>query len=275
MAPFRTHTAALLLAGITLTAVPAFAQQSERGNGRGTSRQAVTRVAPRERGDSAGRAQSPQTASPQRAQAQPRVSASARVESQPRIEPAPRPQTSARVETRTAASSQTYVSRANDGRYAVRRPDSRYDDHRYHGHHYDNHVVVVRPHAHTYVVQPYAHTYVVPYGYRPYGYRPGWSLNLYFGRPYAYGYPAGYGYYAIQPGIAYGAVRIVDAPRDARVFVDGYYAGVVDDYDGVFQHLNLEPGAHAIEIDVAGYEPIAFDVNVVPGRTITYRANVG
>ena len=117
---------------------------------------------------------------------------------------------------------------------------------------------------------------MIPYGYRPYGYRPGWSLNLYFGRPYGvYGYPsAGYGYYAIAPGLAYGAVRIVDAPHDAQVFVDGYYAGVVDDYDGVFQHLNLEAGPHTIEIELAGYPPIAFDVNVVPGRTITYRANL-
>jgi hypothetical protein len=105
---------------------------------------------------------------------------------------------------------------------------------------------------------------VLPYGYRPYGYRPGWSLNLYFGRPYsAYGYPAysypsaGYGYYAIAPGRAYGAVRIVDAPPDAQVFVDGYYAGVVDGYDGVFEHLNLEAGSHHIEIVEQGYPPMA------------------
>jgi len=122
---------------------------------------------------------------------------------------------------------------------------------------------------------------VRPFGYRPYGYRPGWSLNLYFGRPYssygypAYAYPSGaYGYYAIEPGRAYGAVRIVDAPRDAQVFVDGNYAGVVDDYDGVFQHLNLEAGSHHIEIEESGEQPpIAFDVRVEPGQTITYHAN--
>jgi hypothetical protein len=136
-------------------------------------------------------------------------------------------------------------------------------------------------------------SYVLPYGYRPYGYRPGWSLNLYFGRPYAaygypayghpraaYGYPAyghpraAYGYYGVVPGRAYGAVRIVDAPRDGQVFVDGYYAGVVDDYDGVFQHLNLEAGPHHIEIEAEGYPLIAFDVRVEPGQTITYRANI-
>jgi hypothetical protein len=112
-----------------------------------------------------------------------------------------------------------------------------------------------------YVYRPYTRRYyAAPYGYRPYGYRPGWSLNLYFGRPYLgyYGYPdSGYGYYALAPGHLYGAVRIVDAPRDAQVFVDGYYAGVVDNYDGVFQHLNLEAGPHHIEIEDPGYLRLA------------------
>lgn len=128
--------------------------------------------------------------------------------------------------------------------------------------------------------------YVVPYGYRPRGYRPGWNVNLYFGRPYGYaGYNGGgyygggyygsrnYGYYALPPGFAYGSVRIVDAPRRAQVFVDGYYAGEVDDYDGIFQRLNLEPGGHRIEIDVyPGAPPLEFEVYVEPGRTVTIHA---
>lgn len=120
-------------------------------------------------------------------------------------------------------------------------------------------------------------TYVVPYGYRPQGYRPGWSLNLYFGHPYR-DYPGyydrgSYGYFDIYPGLAYGSLRIVDAPRDAQVFVDGYYAGVVDDYDGVFQRLNLEPGGHRIELDVyPGVPPLDFDVYIEPGRTVTIHA---
>jgi hypothetical protein len=115
-------------------------------------------------------------------------------------------------------------------------------------------------------------SYVLPYGYRPYGYRPGWSVNLYFGRPYgayAYDRPV-YGYYGLTPGFAYGSLRIVDAPRDAHVFVDGYYAGIVDDYDGVFQRLNLEPGPHTIEIEIDPDDPpVQFDVRIVPGDTVT------
>ena len=116
---------------------------------------------------------------------------------------------------------------------------------------------------------------MVPYGYRPYGYGPGWSFNLYFGRPYAppfYG-NTGYGYYAIDPGFTYGSLRIVDAPRFAQVLVDGYYAGEVDDYDGVFQRLNLEPGPHHIEIVIDdNTPPLEFDVQIVPGQTVTIHA---
>lgn len=149
----------------------------------------------------------------------------------------------------------------------------RYDNH---GHGSWGHPVYVHPSR---VWVPHR---AYPYGWRPYGYRPGWSVNLYFGPPrpavgVGYGaYPApGYGYYSVAPGVAYGAVRIVDAPRNAQVFVDGYYAGVVDDYDGVFQHLNLVAGPHRIDIQSEDYPPVSFDVRADPGRTITYHANLG
>ena len=61
--------------------------------------------------------------------------------------------------------------------------------------------------------------------------------------------------------------------RDAEVYADGYYVGIVDDFDGVLQQLNLEAGAHHIEIRIPNAAPIAFDVNVLPGQTITYRAD--
>ena len=37
-------------------------------------------------------------------------------------------------------------------------------------------------------------------------------------------------------------------PNDASVYVDGYYAGVVDDFDGAFQRLRTAPGGHEIEL---------------------------
>jgi len=135
-------------------------------------------------------------------------------------------------------------------------------------------------------------SYYYPYYY---GYRPGFSLGLGFGFGYpyyygAYGYPyygaygygygyyppyGGYGYIAPPAGYApaYGGVRIQGAPRNAEVYVDGAYAGIVDDYDGAFQRLDLEPGSHEIEIRSNG-RPLTYDVNVTPGRTVTVHANV-
>jgi PEGA domain len=113
---------------------------------------------------------------------------------------------------------------------------------------------------------------VIPY--RPYVYRPSLGFGIYYGAggSYPYGYTPR-GYYDPIPGRPYGGLRITGAPREAHVFADGYYVGIVNDFDGVFQHLNLEAGAHRIEVEVPGYETIAFDVMVQPGRTITLRAD--
>lgn len=121
---------------------------------------------------------------------------------------------------------------------------------------------------------PSVHTYIglgLSSGYAYYGYAWPYGYGFPFAHPYgvyAYGYPA-YGY---PPAIAaYGDIRIQGAPKDAQVYVDGYYAGIVDDFDGTFQRLNVEAGLHRIEIVLPGARPLAFDVNAQPGRTITIR----
>jgi hypothetical protein len=121
--------------------------------------------------------------------------------------------------------------------------------------------------------------YSYPYGYYPYAAGYGYGGYGYSG--YGYGGSGGYGYpmpppsyVSMRPGAAYGGVRIEGAPRDAQVFADGYYMGIVDDFDGTFQHLNLEAGVHQIEIRAAGQPPISFQVNVQPGQTITYHAGI-
>jgi hypothetical protein len=113
---------------------------------------------------------------------------------------------------------------------------------------------------------------VVPW--RPYYYRPHFSIGIYYGAGgvYDYGYTPSY-YYDPIPGRVYGGVRITEAPRDAQVFADGHFVGIVDDFDGVFQHVNLEAGQHRIEVRGAEFPPISFDVYVQPGRTITLRAD--
>ena len=72
-----------------------------------------------------------------------------------------------------------------------------------------------------------------------------------------------------RSGYDVGGVRLKIRPRDAQVFVDGYYAGLVDDFDGTFQSLRLEQGGHKIEVHMPGFEDLELDVHVQPGRTIT------
>jgi hypothetical protein len=95
-----------------------------------------------------------------------------------------------------------------------------------------------------------------------------------FGTSYPYAPYAAYAPYApYSPwqiaGSDIGGVRLKIRPRDAQVFVDGYYAGLVDDFDGTFQSLRLEQGGHKIEIHMPGYEDLELDVHVQPGRTLT------
>ncbi len=113
---------------------------------------------------------------------------------------------------------------------------------------------------------------VVPY--RPYVYRPSIGIGLYYGTggSYPYGYTPR-GYYDPIAGRPYGGLRITGFSQIAQVFADGYYVGIVNDFDGMFQHLNLEAGPHQIEIREPGLEPIAFDVMVQAGRTVTFRAD--
>ena len=67
------------------------------------------------------------------------------------------------------------------------------------------------------------------------GYRYG---SPYYGR--VYGGPVSL--YGGGGRLNYGDVRLQVRPRGAAVYVDGYYAGVVDDFDGVFQRLTLVVG---------------------------------
>lgn len=113
-------------------------------------------------------------------------------------------------------------------------------------------------------------------------YGPGGNFSVYFGwgNGYMYGSPWSgrvYGYrapYAYGAQIYYGDLRLLVQPRDAAVYVDGYYAGIVDNFDGVFQRLTLEAGPHTIELDAPGLEPQFFDVYVDPARTTTIRADL-
>jgi hypothetical protein len=117
-------------------------------------------------------------------------------------------------------------------------------------------------------------TYYGPWGGYFY-YDPYWWSYYHYGYygPYygpSYGYYGGYSRRYSDYGYDYGALRLKVKPREAQVYVDGYFAGVVDDYDGIFQKLRLREGGHRIELRAEGYLPSIFEVMIVPGDKITY-----
>jgi hypothetical protein len=84
---------------------------------------------------------------------------------------------------------------------------------------------------------------------------------------YQYPYPMrpyGYGYRNYEPEAS---VRLEVKPKDAEVYVDGYYAGVVDDFDGTFQRLRVEPGEHEIELWFDGYKTVRQKVYLPQDKT--------
>ncbi len=121
-------------------------------------------------------------------------------------------------------------------------------------------------------------------GYPSYPGYPGWGGGWYYPGywgawwPYGsygwyggyYGYPWGWGggtvYHYVQRES--GSVRVLVDPSEARVYVDGYYAGTVDDFDGLFQRLSVSPGRHEIALKLEGYKTHRVRLYVAPEATV-------
>jgi hypothetical protein len=95
----------------------------------------------------------------------------------------------------------------------------------------------------------------------------GWGYSGYYGPAYYAQFPV-YGPYRYDGS---GSVRLQVQPREAEVFVDGYYAGTVDDFDGVFQRLNVEPGEHEVQLYLSGYRLFQQRVYLQPGKTFSIK----
>ncbi len=53
------------------------------------------------------------------------------------------------------------------------------------------------------------------------------------------------------------------------MYVDGYFAGKVDDFDGTFQRLHVVPGQHEIVIHMGGYRSLREKLYLSSGHTRT------
>jgi hypothetical protein len=108
--------------------------------------------------------------------------------------------------------------------------------------------------------------YVAPafYGWSP------WAFGFapYHGFGYGYGYA--YGPYAPYGRYAYGdtaEARVQVTPKQTEVYVDGYLAGVADDFDGTFQRLHVRPGGHTITLYLNGHRSVTERLYFSPGKT--------
>jgi hypothetical protein len=118
--------------------------------------------------------------------------------------------------------------------------------------------------------------YYAPY----YAFHPRFSIGfgLYIGDPFAFPtwyapyVPAAYGWY--QPGVQYGGVSFNIQPGDATIVVDGSYVGTAGSFGPSGAPLTLPAGTHHIDIQIAGAQPVSFDINVVPGQVVPYEGTL-
>jgi hypothetical protein len=110
--------------------------------------------------------------------------------------------------------------------------------------------------------EPFRGRFVIRGGYyAPFFYDPFWGRYPY---PYPYGvYPYGVRRQA--------DVRVEVTPKQAEVYVDGFYAGLADDFDGVFKRLHTTPGGHAITLHLEGYRTVTENIYASPDSTFKLR----
>lgn len=65
--------------------------------------------------------------------------------------------------------------------------------------------------------------------------------------------PYGYGFRYASPEAS---LRLNVKPSEAAVYVDGYYAGKVEQFDGKFQRLRVLPGEHEIVVFLEGHHSL-------------------
>jgi len=273
-------TPTALLAAFTFAAAPTFAQERAHG---------------RQGQQSSGQQQAQPRSQPPHAQAQPQAQAPRpQAGAAPRVETrqeAPRAQQPRPAETPRAQQARPVEApRAQQPRADYRGNDNRRNDAgravprgNVYAPHYDPR------YSPRYSPRVYAPRVYGPRSYyRPYVFRPRFSIGfgIFAGYPvpytYSYPYPIPvYGYGAprsevlITPGTtAYGGVALEITPYDADVFVDGQYAGKVQDFDGTTQPLTLAAGTHRIEIQAPGYQPMTVDVGIQAGQVIPYRGDL-
>ena len=69
-------------------------------------------------------------------------------------------------------------------------------------------------------------------------------------------------------------LKIAATPSRAAVFVDGQYAGHVDEFDGVGKAMLLTPGQHRLHIALPGYLPFDTTVDLRPQQKLKIQTDL-
>ena len=69
-------------------------------------------------------------------------------------------------------------------------------------------------------------------------------------------------------------LKIAATPSRAAVFVDGQYAGHVDEFDGVGKAMLLTPGQHRLRIALPGYLPFDTMVDLRPQQKLKIQTDL-
>jgi hypothetical protein len=81
----------------------------------------------------------------------------------------------------------------------------------------------------------------------------------------------GYPYPAYRYAAPDAAMRFDVKPKETAVYLDGYYAGIVDDFDGAFQRLRTAPGGHLVTLYLEGYRTYSEQVYLGADNTFKLR----
>ena len=105
-------------------------------------------------------------------------------------------------------------------------------------------------------LKPPGVVFVGGYFYDPFlGPYPWWPLNAY-----------AFAYYPLDDDRA--LVRVQVTSKEATVYVDGFYAGIGDDFDAFLRPLPLPPGAHDIVLYLEGYRTVHTRAYLAAGSTV-------
>jgi len=74
-----------------------------------------------------------------------------------------------------------------------------------------------------------------------------------------------------RPAKTTGEIRVKANVRTARIYIDDALVGIVDEFDGLKNHLELDGGRHTLELRAEGYESVMKEINVEVGKTLTER----